>query len=568
MSPPPGIAAGLLVVTVVAAATALLPALLTGRIIDLLNPPDVRGLVVTLACLLTLTVVDGTIQIGEAYFGARLREDGISRARGAVFAHVQGAPYEAFTGTASSEISTRMLADLDVVSSFVQMSLLPTASAVLRMLFAIAVMCVASVPLCAAAVLSASLVALPLGRVGARIKALRTASAGVRETLDGAVQDAVSTGGVALIKTFGRALYETRSVAALADKLARLNVRTVTEAQAVQMVSGVVSALGPTVVIALGIVLIVHHQLTTGQLVAFLGLQAIVYEPISRLATVHLQYSAAAVMIDRILSVFELPQEHGGRAVPASTALEFRDVTLTFGEDRRPVLDHVSFVVHPGETIALVGRSGSGKSTIANLLLRLHTSFGGSITIGGVPIGEMPLSRLRAMVTVCPQEPFLHNRSIRENVAYAREEAGDDELLDAVRKAQALPFVIARGGLVAGVGMRGSRLSGGERQRLALARAMVHGAQIVVLDEALSGVDSALEAHAIAALREAMPAHAILIVVTHRLSSLTAYARVLVLEDGRIVEDGSFADLRASRGVLDAMAAAGSEVRTLEEVGR
>jgi len=552
-SPSGADAVRLAVLVVAGAVLALLPPLLTGRIVDLLNPPNVPALARTLAALLGLTVVSGLVNVGETFVAARLRAGAIRSVRARLFEHIARAPYSAFTAHASSELSCRLLSDMDALDTFLQTSLLPTLASAARMALAIGVMIVSSPPLAFVALVSALVVAAPLPGVGKRLRRLREAAIVARERLDTVVQDAVAPGGMALIKLFERERRESEALDVQSAELARLNVRTVTAGQAVAMLSGIVGALGPTCVIAAGIVLVVQHHITTGELIAFLGLQALLYEPIYRLASAHVQFSTAAATVDRVLSVIDLPQETGGAKRPGSNAIVFRDVSVSFDAERR-VLDGVSFSVAPGETIALVGRSGSGKSTIAALLTRLLPAHDGRIELGGVPLEEIPLGELRRKVTVCVQEPFLHDASLRENLAYARDVVSDEALLDAARRAQALVLVAERG-LDFRVGVRGTQLSGGERQRIALARALLHGAEIVILDEALSGVDVHLERRALEEVKAAMSPDAVLIVITHRLTSLTSFERLLVLENGRIVEDGSFDKLIARGGTFAAMIA-------------
>ncbi len=234
-------------------------------------------------------------------------------------------------------------------------------------------------------------------------------------------------------------------------------------------------------------------------------------------------------------------------------AIRFEDVTFHYGKEGG-VIEKLDLSVAPGEKVGLVGPSGAGKTTLVNLLLRLHDLEGGRILIDGQDIAAVRQDDLRAAIGVVTQEPALLHRSIRDNIAYGRPEATDEEVIAAARRAEALPFVeglvdaSGRAGLDAHVGERGVRLSGGQRQRIAIARVFLKDAPILVLDEATSALDSEVEAAIQASLFELMEGKTV-IAIAHRLSTIAALDRLVVLDRGRVVEEGRHADLVAADGL-------------------
>jgi ATP-binding cassette, subfamily C, bacterial CydC len=253
----------------------------------------------------------------------------------------------------------------------------------------------------------------------------------------------------------------------------------------------------------------------------------------------------------RVLTIFhQKPQvaDRGNAAAPADRTVRFEHVAFGYGGVRGAVLRDTDFVIRPGETVALVGRSGAGKSTCANLLLRFWDTDAGRVTIGGVDIRNLPLATLRKLVAAVPQDVHLFNETVADNIRLGRLEATQDEVERAARLAQAHDFIMALPlGYEAICGERGARLSGGQRQRLAIARAFLRDAPILILDEAVSNLDTENERALQAAMDEVRRDRTVL-VIAHRLSTIRAADRILVLEDGRVVEHGTHDELLAAGG--------------------
>lgn len=246
---------------------------------------------------------------------------------------------------------------------------------------------------------------------------------------------------------------------------------------------------------------------------------------------------------------------------PGATALQvtrgevrFEDVTFRYGPDKPPVIEHLNLTVRPGERIGLVGRSGAGKSTLVNLLLRFHDMAGGRVLVDGQDIAQVTQDSLRAQIGMVTQDTSLLHRSLADNIAYGLPDASEAQIRAAAERAEASGFIDqltdlqGRTGLAAHVGERGVKLSGGQRQRVAIARVMLKNAPILLLDEATSALDSEVEAAIQQSLNRLMEGKTV-IAIAHRLSTIAAMDRLVILDGGRVVEEGSHRELLAKDGL-------------------
>ena len=288
----------------------------------------------------------------------------------------------------------------------------------------------------------------------------------------------------------------------------------------------------------------------------FVLIQTYLLTTFERLVTVNRslrRYYDALADAEEMVAILEEPHEVQdvpgavGLAV-ARGAVDFKDVTFHF-HDERAILDHFDLSIAPGQKVALVGPSGAGKSTITKLLLRMYAVSDGAIEIDGQNISQVTQDSLRDAIGFVPQEPILFHRSIMENIRYGKRECTDEEVISAAKKAHCHEFIV---GLTHGydtyVGERGVKLSGGERQRVAIARAILKDAPILVLDEATSSLDSESESLIQDSLKVLMQGKTVL-VIAHRLSTIMNMDRIVVLQDGKVVADGTHADLLAQDGL-------------------
>jgi subfamily B ATP-binding cassette protein MsbA len=301
-----------------------------------------------------------------------------------------------------------------------------------------------------------------------------------------------------------------------------------------------------------------HHHMTVGAFVSFmfaLGVAAQSMRQLANLQSVFAEGLSAARRLFAALDVEpEVRQQPGAKALPRGRGdIAFAHVDFSYG-DGGPTLSDVSFEVRRGETVALVGPSGGGKTTILNLIPRFYDAVGGTVAIDGHDVCSVTLTSLRDQIALVTQEPFLFDDSIRANIAYARPNASQAEIEQAAREAAAHDFILELPrGYDTPVGEAGTRLSGGQKQRIAIARAFLKDAPILLLDEATSALDTESEAQVQVALKRLMAGRAT-ILIAHRLSTVRGADRIYVIDRGRIVETGDHLGLVRKRGLYARLA--------------
>jgi glucan exporter ATP-binding protein len=370
--------------------------------------------------------------------------------------------------------------------------------------------------------------------------------------------DALSN--VILIQSFVRLAAEVRKLRAAMDQVLTAQFPVLNWWALLAALSGATSTVALIAIFALGTWLHVHGQVTVGEIVTFVGLATQLIGHTEHAVRFVNQLFFQAPRLTEYFDILETrsavvenrPAVVLGRA---QGQVEFERVSLCYGGSQTAVCE-LSFVAAPGQTVALVGHTGAGKSTAMGLLERLRDPDAGAIRIDGVDLRELALDSLRANIAVVFQESMLFCRSIADNLRVGRPEASEAELLTAARLAEAHEFILRQPqGYNTLVGERGATLSGGERQRLAIARALLKDPPILILDEATSALDATTEARVQQALRNAMRGRTTFI-IAHRLSTVREADMILVFERGRIVEHGSFAGLLAEQGAFAKLVAA------------
>lgn len=292
-------------------------------------------------------------------------------------------------------------------------------------------------------------------------------------------------------------------------------------------------------------------SMTLGEVFAITSLLTFLYGPINNFVATNLKLQQASVSIQRIYEFLDQQGENmeGIEVGPLKGSIEFRNVSFSYFDGGQKVLDDVSFEIFPGETVALVGRTGAGKSTLVNLLLGFYRHQEGRILIDGQPVEKLSLDYLRGSIGVVDQQTFLFGGTIYENIAFGNPDAASEDIVEASRKSYAAEFIEKSGnGYESIVGERGIKLSGGQSQRIALARMFLKNPDLLILDEAVSAIDSDSERYIQKAL-VSLTDQKTTIVIAHRLSSLLMADRVIVLDQGRIVEVGSHKELMRSKGI-------------------
>ncbi|EOD68610.1 multidrug ABC transporter ATPase/permease [Amycolatopsis vancoresmycina DSM 44592] len=563
-----------LVLTVVSAVLAVTTPVLAGKVVDAIVGGRDLPLVIWLAVVIAvLAVADAGFGLVERWQSARIGEGIIFDLRRAVFEHVQRMPIAFFTRTRTGALVSRLNNDVIGAQRTFTATLSGLVTNVIQLALSLAVMLTLSWQVTLLALVLLPIFVIPARRLGRRMAGLQREAANLNAGMTTQMTERFSAPGATLVKLFGRPVQEADDFALRAGRVRDIGVRTAMLTRWFMTSLTLVSALAQALVYGLGGYLALTGKLAPGTVVALALLLTRLYAPLTALANVRVDVMTALVSFERVFEVLDLDpmikEKPGARALPAASggvSVEFSDVRFGYpAADRYSLasledvatLDHrggeevlhgISFRAEPGEMVALVGSSGAGKSTIASLLPRLYDVDAGAVRLSDVDVRDLTFASLRETVGVVTQDGHLFHDTIRANLAYARPDVTDDEIWAALERARLGELVHSLpDGLDTTVGERGYRLSGGERQRLTIARLLLAQPKVVILDEATAHLDSESEAAVAEALTHALAGRTAL-VIAHRLSTVRAADRILVLEHGEIVERGTHEELLAANG--------------------
>ncbi|MFI6208327.1 ABC transporter ATP-binding protein [Streptomyces sp. NPDC051041] len=557
---------------VLTALLAVATPVLAGRVVDAIVSGGDEGTVVRLALLIAaLAVVEAALGILGRRLSATLGEGLILDLRTAVFDHVQRMPVAFFTRTRTGALVSRLNNDVIGAQRAFSTTLSGVVGNLVTLLLTLAVMLTLSWQITLLALVLLPVFVVPARRVGSRMARMQREAAALNAAMGTRMTERFSAPGATLVKLFGRPEEESAEFAARARRVADIGVRTATAQAAFITALTLVSALALALVYGLGGFFALRGTLEPGAVVSLALLLTRLYAPLTALAGARVEVMSALVSFERVFEVLDLKplieEKPDARPVPdGPVSVEFDDVRFGYPAadkvslasleevaslDTRggtEVLRGISFRAEPGRTVALVGSSGAGKSTIAQLLPRLYDVDGGAVRIGGVDVRDLTARSLRDTIGMVTQDGHLFHDTVRANLLLARPAATEEELWDALRRARLDDLVRSLpDGLDTVVGERGYRLSGGERQRMTIARLLLARQRVVVLDEATAHLDNTSEAAVQEALAEALEGRTA-IVIAHRLSTVRTADLILVVEAGRIVERGRHEDLLAAGG--------------------
>ncbi|WP_344000306.1 ABC transporter ATP-binding protein [Streptomyces thermocarboxydovorans] len=556
-------------------ATALLAVatpLLAGSVVDTIVSGGDEQRVVQLALLIALiAVAEAALGILGRRLSASLGEDLILDLRTAVFDHVQRMPVAFFTRTRTGALVSRLNNDVIGAQRAFSNTLSTVVSNIVTLLLTLTVMLALSWQITLIALVLLPVFVIPARLMGRRMARMQREAATLNAAMGTRMTERFSAPGATLVKLFGRPEEESREFAVRARRVRDIGVRTATAQSVFITALTLVSALALALVYGLGGWFALRGALDPGAVVSLALLLTRLYAPLTSLAGARVEVMSALVSFERVFEVLDLrpliEEKPGARDVPEGpVSVEFDDVRFAYPSadkvslasleevaslDTRggaEVLHGVSFRAEPGQTVALVGSSGAGKSTIAQLLPRLYDVDSGAVRVGGVDVRDLTAASLRDTLGMVTQDGHLFHDTVRANLLLARPEASEEEQWDALRRARLDDLVRSLpDGLDTVVGERGYRLSGGERQRMTIARLLLARQRVVILDEATAHLDNTSEAAVQEALTEALQGRTAL-VIAHRLSTVTAADLILVVEDGRVVERGTHTELLAAGG--------------------
>jgi ATP-binding cassette subfamily B protein len=557
--------------SVIAVATPVLAGDVVNAITD--GGPDAAATVVRIAVLIAaLAVLDAGLTVVQRYYSSRIGEGIIYDLRTRVYDHVQRMPLQFFTRTQTGALVSRLNSDvLGAQQAFTStlsgtvgnvISLVLTAGVMLRLSWQVTVLSLVLVPA----------FLLPARWVGRRLAEITRESYQLDAKMNATMTERFGVAGALLVKLFGRPATEAERFSGRAARVRDIGVNQAMYGVSFFVGMMLVASLAQALTYGLGGWLAVQGTITAGTVVTLALLLTRLYGPIAGLSSARVNIMSALVSFERVFEVLDLPPAISERPdpvqVPAGSArVEFRDVVFRYPSaaevslasledvatlDRTvtdPVLRGVSFTIEPGQMVALVGPSGAGKSTTAMLVPRVYDATDGTVLVGDIDVRDASLDSLRACIGVVTQDAHLFHETIAENLRYARPDATDEELWQALERAQVGPLIRALpDGLDTVVGERGYRFSGGEKQRIAIARLLLKAPSIVILDEATAHLDSESEAAVQRALAEALSGRTAL-VIAHRLSTVREADAIVVLDGGRVVERGTHDQLVATGGL-------------------
>jgi ATP-binding cassette, subfamily B, bacterial len=563
---------GFLGLSVTAAVLTVATPVLAGQVVNEIVEGKNQGRLIALALIIAfIALLDAVVGIAERWQSSKIGEGLILDLRRAVFGHVQRMPIAFFTRTRTGALVSRLNNDVIGAQRAFTWTLSGVVGNAIALLLALVVMLRLSWQITLLALVLLPIFVIPARRMGSRLAHLEREAADHNSAMTTQMTERFSAPGATLVKLFGRPAREEVEFGARAERVAQIGVRTAMGQYVFMTSLALVSALALALVYGLGGYMALQGDIDAGTIVTLALLLNQLYTPLTALASARVDAMTAIVSFERVFEVLDMEPLITERPDAASlpegpVSVEFDDVHFGYPSadkvslasleevatlDTRggtEVLHGVSFRVEPGQMVALVGTSGSGKSTIASLAPRLYDVDSGAVRLGGVDVRDLSFDAIRATLGMVTQDGHLFHDTVAENLHFVRPGATEDELWDALRRARLADLVASLpDGLDTVVGERGYRFSGGERQRLTIARILLAEPRVVILDEATASLDSTSEAAVQAALTDALEGRTAL-VIAHRLSTIRRADAILVIEEGRVVERGTHAELLAADG--------------------
>lgn len=534
---------------VVAAMTALSAWLVKPVVEDIFQSKDLQKLVLIPLAVIGVFLVKGIAAYGAYYLLNLIGQDILRQLRNRLYNHMQDLPLAFFQRHKTGDLMSRITSDVGVISSMFTSAITGVVKDFFSVIGLLAVTFYMIPKLAAYTFVILPLAAFPIFHFGQKVRRTRLRAQRAIADLNAFLHEALV--GIKIVKAFNMQEYEKKRFAAKSRQIFR---REMKESKVRAMSSPFMEFLG-----GMGIAFVIWYggkhviagTYTFGAFMAFLTAVGLMYQPLRKISKTNNSIQRGLAAVERIYEILEQKSDIIEAASPVdirpgSHCISFQNVSFKY--DTTPVLQNINLKVESGEIIALVGMSGGGKTSLVNLIPRFYDVSEGAILIDDIDIRDLSITSLRRQVALVTQEPILFNDTVRHNIAYGRQDASEAEIIEAARAAYAYDFIKGfPAGFDTSIGELGGRLSGGQKQRICIARAILKNSPILILDEATSSLDSESETLVQKALGNLMQGRTTFI-IAHRLSTIGFAHRILVIVDGRIVEEGLHEQLLERRG--------------------
>ncbi|MDR0314566.1 MAG: ABC transporter ATP-binding protein/permease [Oscillospiraceae bacterium] len=535
----------------------LIPSIITGKIIDDGFLGKNFTLILQLISLsFGVLVASNLVSVLQSYVNTWVSQHIVYDMKNEMYRHLEYMSQRFFTDEHQGDIITRMTSDIDGVKTVISGTLTSIFSNVIILVTTVVALYYKNWILATVGIIIVPLFILPTKKVGKKRFDLVMQMQQQQDSMNQILNETLSVSGSLLVKIFTREEKEYNRFEKVNKDITKLNIKESIVGRWFIMSIGIFTNMGPMLIyLASGILMLKMgvSSLTVGDIGVMVALISRMYGPVNSLFNLQIDVTRSMALFQRIFVYFDKPNDIQNK--PDALVLKdikgdisFENVCFYYTEEL-PILKNVSFKVDSGTIVAIVGPSGAGKSTIINLIPRLYDAVSGSVKIDGIEIKDMDMFSLRRHIGYVSQDTYLFNGTVRENLLYANDEATDEQIIDACKRAHIHDFINSLPDRYETmVGNRGLKLSGGEKQRISIARVILKDPQILILDEATSSLDSISESYIQQAI-EPLLKNRTSVVIAHRLSTIMASDMIIAVMNGEIVEQGKHHDLLEKEGI-------------------
>ncbi len=519
---------------------------------DIFVNKDTTGLLLLPLLVIAIFLVNGLGRYGQEYFMNYVGEDIIRRLRNQLYDRIQDLPLAFFQRERTGTLMSRITNDVNILKAMVSTAVTGSLRDLATVVGLTAVIFYQNWRMAILAFFILPVAFWPIFILGRKVRRVSTGCQQAMAELSAFLHETFA--GNKIVKAFGMEQHEKQRFFDQTHRLFNLEINGVKVRALSSPIMEFFGGLGIAFVIWYGGSEVIAGKTTPGTFMSFLACVLLLYDPVRKLSNLNNTIQQGLAAADRVFDIVETPSDIQDPVTPhpmptGSHDVQFENVHFSYGE--KDVLKGIDLRIDKGQVLALVGMSGGGKSTIANLIPRFFDVTGGSIRIDGIDVRDMAVADLRRQIAIVTQEPILFNETVRDNIAYGRPDATEDQIVAAAKAAFAHDFILRfPNGYDTMIGELGGRLSGGEKQRLCIARALIKDAPILILDEATSALDSEAEAVVQKALENLMHGRTT-VVIAHRLSTIAGADRIAVVVGGSIVEEGTHGSLLDRKGEYD-----------------